>query len=756
VEIHRQLPPPPDKTLFQAERTQDALQKLLKALYQYEPGLVRMIIRDYLRPRDSAPRQLQSYYGINRRNAMQLFGTSNPLTAAFLRMEHWMDLELIKNRRYDTEPEAHTWIGRVTFEMDERSFDESKKAEDDFLAQIYRRVVPGAMTVNRRPFKMTLKQTTASSSPEQTDCNGLRVGDRVRCQCVDYGEITAIDYDTGMCQFQKDFNRASEPVLCTSVGRLAMGTGRGWRSAGRGAGGAFQAFDGPLVSYEDRYEDDNDFAYVGGKVLCKTVMDGKVLSIEDGTCKIVPTNNNGPPIVRACNEVSRLISFECDVQYKDHNVSRWAFPESPQSVSEVASVLKLRGSYPGDHLLYKIQASKLRAEFPSGLHDGIDGTTTCIMLTYVPYPNNLETYLPNTASMMFPTSGTKLQWDSDNRKGVFQLFGMQNDMDDDDDEAYKHAEAEVVHAVEFGRVLQEEALANSRQLDNEANQNALSILGAQHPARVRRDNALDYFNAQQPARHTFYVKGAQMKRPMPTLVDFSAGSRAFQMEELNRTMLKQIVPRVYWWSEPDPTAYAIDDKTVARNQWTWKLPICELFPERVDVKRTGSRMMLLPASAVSTDDADMMSVDSAIQLLRATLNIPNDLLAEERIFFGLIKDRLGTCERPQKLLRWFRGAHPRYGVPAGGVRVGLTAEQATTLTNAADNAAQPWNVKYECGDVVFSSVHGRCTVVEVNSDDDTVWIEEEGDDPERHWVDHSDLKSRVDTAWEASLSLPPI
>ena len=89
-------------------------------------------------------------------------------------------------------------------------------------------------------------------------------------------------------------------------------------------------------------------------------------------------------------------------------------------------------------------------------------------------------------------------------------------------------------------------------------------------------------------------------------------------------------------------------------------------------------------------------------------------------FFGLIRDRLGTCERPQKLLEWFQAvtfahfhrardddnhadillpderkaavAHPRYGVPAGGVRVGLTAEQATKLTIAVDNAAQPWNL----------------------------------------------------------------
>jgi hypothetical protein len=112
----------------------------------------------------------------------------------------------------------------------------------------------------------------------------------------------------------------------------------------------------------------------------------------------------------------------------------------------------------------------------------------------------------------------------------------------------------------------------------------------------------------------------------------------------------------------------------------------------------------------------MISVDATIQLLHATLNIPNDLLAEEKIFFGLIRDRLGTCKRPQELLRWFRRvtfAHfhrarddgvdillpdernaVRYGVPAGGVRVGLTAEEATTLTIAVDNAAQPWNNLY--------------------------------------------------------------
>ena len=55
-------------------------------------------------------------------------------------------------------------------------------------------------------------------------------------------------------------------------------------------------------------------------------------------------------------------------------------------------------------------------------------------------------------------------------------------------------------------------------------------------------------------------------------------------------------------------------------------------------------------------------------------------------------------------------------------------------------------IKHECvvGDVVFSSAHGRCTVVDVNSDNGTVWIEEEGDDPERHWVDRSDLKPQFE------------
>ena len=32
------------------------------------------------------------------------------------------------------------------------------------------------------------------------------------------------------------------------------------------------------------------------------------------------------------------------------------------------------------------------------------------------------------------------------------------------------------------------------------------------------------------------------------------------------------------------------------------------------------------------------------------------------------------------------------GVPAGGVRVGLTAEQAAQLALAVDDAAQPWNL----------------------------------------------------------------
>ena len=64
-------------------------------------------------------------------------------------------------------------------------------------------------------------------------------------------------------------------------------------------------------------------------------------------------------------------------------------------------------------------------------------------------------------------------------------------------------------------------------------------------------------------------------------------------------------------------------------------------------------------------DADILAVKCrwitkrVAQMLRATLKILNgrstaDLLAEERRFFGLIRDRLGTCERPQKLLRWFR------------------------------------------------------------------------------------------------------
>jgi len=195
---------------------------------------------------------------------------------------------------------------------------------------------------------------------------------------------------------------------------------------------------------------------------------------------------------------------------------------------------------------------------------------------------------------------------------------VQNDMDDDDDEAYKHAETEVVHAVKFGRVLQEEALANSRQLDDdEANQNALAIHGERHRHRKRRDNALHYFNAQQPHVHPFSITTNKMKNPMPTLVDVSPGSRVFQMEELSSTMSKQIVPRVYWWSVPDPSAYAIDDKTVARNQWTWTRPIRKLFPERVDVTRTGSRMILLPASAVLAD-ADTAWEASVSLPLRAT------------------------------------------------------------------------------------------------------------------------------------------
>ena len=120
-----------------------------------------------------------------------------------------------------------------------------------------------------------------------------------------------------------------------------------------------------------------------------------------------------------------------------------------------------------------------------------------------------------------------------------------------------------------------------------------------------------------------------------------------------------------------------------------------------------------------------MTVDSTTQLLRDTISkrrlvATADSLPEERTFFGKIRARLGTCERPQKLLEWFQAvtfahfyrarddanhadillpderkaavAHPRHGVPAGGVRVGLTAKQATKLTIAVDNAAQPWNL----------------------------------------------------------------
>lgn len=139
--------------------------------------------------------------------------------------------------------------------------------------------------------RRSMSATNAWSWDQPHDvCNGLRVGDRVRYHDVKVGKLTEIDYNTGICQFQRHWRTATETVLYTSVGR---------REHPNGAG-EFLAFDGPLDSFAE-------FACVGDTVLCETAVYGKILSIdgETGKCKIQnPDNPFIPPSVRRCSDVS--------------------------------------------------------------------------------------------------------------------------------------------------------------------------------------------------------------------------------------------------------------------------------------------------------------------------------------------------------------------------------------------------------------------------------------------------------------------